>query len=107
MLTLIVTSNFIWNIEITGNNEIKTEEIQNILDENNFKIGKCKIGINTKEIIEQIRLKRADVAWAGIEIKGTNAIVKIAEADLKPEIIPEDEYCNLVAKKDGMITSRL
>lgn len=106
-LTLIIAtyilSNFIWNIEITGNQSIKQEEIMKILDKNDFKIGKSKIGINTKEIIDKIRLEREDIAWIGIEIQGTNAIVKIVEADLKPDIIQEDEYCNIVATKDAMI----
>lgn len=101
--TIITLSNFIWNIEIVGNEEISKEEIQTILENNNFKIGKCKIGVNLKEIVEQIRMQREDIAWAGIEIKGTNAIVKIVEASLKPEIIQEDDYCNLVATKDGII----
>ena len=103
VITTIILSNFIWNIEITGNENISLEEISKVLQENNFKVGTSKIGLNTKNIIEQIRLDREDVAWVGIEIKGTNAIVKIVEADLKPEIIPEDEYCNLIATKDGMI----
>ena len=103
IITIIILSNFIWNIEITGNENIPTEEILAILQENNFKTGTSKIGLNTKSIVEQIRLNRQDVAWVGIEVKGTNAIVKIVEADLKPDIIPEDEYCNIIATKDGMI----
>lgn len=39
-----------------------------------------------------------------MEIKGTNLIIKIAEADSKPDIIDENEYCNIVASKDGIIT---
>src|SRR5699024_1077859 len=45
-----------------------------------------------------------DVAWVGIDIKGTNAVVEIVEADEKPEIINEEEYCNLVASRDGIIS---
>ena len=104
ILSIIILSNFIWNIEITGNENISSKEIQKLLEENNFKIGKCKIGLTTKELIQQIRLERSDIAWIGIEIEGTNATVKIVEADLKPDIIAEDEYCNLIATKDGMIT---
>lgn len=62
-----------------------------------------KFDLNTKETINKIRLERNDLAWIGIEIQGTNAIVKIVEADMKPEIIQEDEYCNIVATKDAMI----
>lgn len=100
----IALSNFIWNIEITGTDKIDPQEIKQLLEENDFKLGKMKASINTKQVIDQIRLQRADIAWVGIEISGTNATVKIVEADLKPDIIPEEEYCNLIATKEGMIT---
>ena len=50
-----------------------------------------------------MRLDRKDIAWIGIDLKGTNAIVKVIEADEKPEIINEDEYCNIVSDKEAMI----
>lgn len=103
ILICIAMSNFIWNIDITGNDKIPKEEILQAM-EKDLKIGTCKIGLKTKQIVENIRMQREDIAWIGIEIKGTNAIVKIVEADLKPEIIKEDEYCNLIATKEGMIT---
>lgn len=103
LFTTISLSNFIWNIEITGNNTIPSEEILQSLAESNFKIGTSKLNLNTKTVVDKIRLQRDDLAWIGIEIKGTNAIVKVVEADLKPEIIQEDEYCNIVATKDAMI----
>lgn len=101
--TIVTLSKFIWNIEITGNETIPTGEIMQILEKNDFKPGKCVIGLRTKSIIDSIRLERNDIAWVGIEINGTNAVVKIVEADLKPEIIEEDEYCNIVATNDAMI----
>ncbi len=103
IFAVITLSNFIWNIEVTGNDKISSEEILRDLEENNFKIGTTKINLNTKRIIDKVRLKRDDLAWMGIEIKGTNAIVKVVEADLKPDIIQEQEYCNIVATKDAMI----
>lgn len=103
IIGICILSNFIWNIEIAGTDKIPKEEIQQLLYENNFKPGKCKIGLSTKEIINQIRLQRDDIAWVGIEIRGTNAIIKVVEADLKPDIIPEEEFCNIVATKDAMI----
>ena len=51
-----------------------------------------------------IRLKREDIAWIGINLKGTNAIVEVVEAKSKPNIINEDELCNIVATKEGIIT---
>lgn len=103
IIAVITLSNFVWNIEVIGNNKISAEEIIKDLADDNFKVGTSKTNLNTKNIIDKIRLKRSDLAWMGIEIKGTNAIVKIVEADLKPDIIKEEEYCNIVATKDAMI----
>lgn len=103
IIAVIALSNFVWNIEVIGNNKISAEEIIKDLADDNFKVGTSKTNLNTKNIIDKIRLKRSDLAWIGIEIKGTNAIVKIVEADLKPDIIKEEEYCNIVATKDAMI----
>ena len=40
----------------------------------------------------------------GINIKGTNVIVEIKEAKKTPNILNENEYCNIVANKTGVIT---
>ena len=103
LLGIWLLSNFVWNIQIEGNVSITTEELQALVEQEGLKIGKWKGQIETKQIINQMRLKRDDLAWVGIEIKGTNAIVKVVEADQKPEIINEEEYCNIIAEKDGVI----
>ena len=104
MVVIVLSlSNFVWNIDIRGNNTISNKELIETLKQEGLKIGVLKSKINTKEIINKMRLNRNDLAWIGIELKGTNAIVKIVEADKKPEIIPEDEYCNIVATKPAMI----
>ena len=51
-----------------------------------------------------MRLKDDRIAWIGIKIEGTNAKVSIVEATEKPNIIDENEFCNIVADKEGIIT---
>ena len=105
-ITLIIfgLSNFVWNIEITGENNISKEELLNELNQYGLKTGILKTKVNTKEIINNIRLNRDDIAWIGMKIKGTNIIVEVVEADKKPEIVNENEYCNIVSDKEGVIT---
>ncbi|MGN1310431.1 MAG: sporulation protein YqfD [Clostridia bacterium] len=103
-LGLIVTSNFIWNINITGNTQISTEEIVKALEEEGLKLGTYKGNLDTTNIIQNIRLKRDDIAWMGITIKGTNAEIQIKETTKAPSIVDKDEYCNIIADKEGMIT---
>ena len=104
LLIISLSSLFIWNVDILIENNEKIENIREDLDDSGLKIGMLKSKINTKEIINKIRLERDDIAWMGIELKGTNAIVKIVKADKKPEIINEDEYCNVISNKSGIIT---
>ena len=99
-----IISNFIWNIEIQEEEPNNTEELYKDIVEAGLNIGTLKSKINSKEIINKVRLKRKDIAWMGIELKGTNAIVKIVKADAKPEIINDTEYCNIVSDKIGVIT---
>lgn len=101
--TIIYLSNFVWNVEIKGTNSINESEIINIINEEGLVIGKLKSKIDTKNIINKIRLQREDVAWVGIDINGTNATVNIVEADKKPNIIDENEYCNIISDKDACI----
>lgn len=104
ILSIIISSNYIWNIEVTGNINISSEEIIKSLEETGLSIGSSKNDIDTNSVISKIRLNRDDIAWIGITVKGTNAIVKIKEVDKAPKIINEDEYCDIVADKTGMIT---
>lgn len=103
-ITIGIISNFIWNIEIQEEELNNTEELYKDIVEAGLNIGTLKSKINSKEIINKVRLKRKDIAWMGIELKGTNAIVKIVKADAKPEIIDDTEYCNIVSDKTGVIT---
>ena len=104
IFSILFSSNFVWNIEIREEENNKVENIMEDVNKAGLKIGESKSSIDVKEIINKVRLNRNDIAWMGIELKGTNAIVKIVKATEKPEIVPEDEYCNIVSDKDGIIT---
>lgn len=101
---LIITSNFVWNIEVTGNSNISEEEIISELNKDGLKIGTNKSKIDINQIINKIRLDRDDIAWIGISMKGTNVIVELKETDKAPEVIDENDYCKIVSNKSAMIT---
>lgn len=101
VIALIFTlSRFIWNIDISGTEKIDKNELMEKVKEYGLKIGTFKGKIDTESIINRIRMEREDLAWIGIEIKGTNAIVKVVEAKEKPDIIDENTFTNIVADKD-------
>ena len=104
VLAILISSRFIWNIEVIGADNISPEEIISELGEEGVLIGKTKSSIDSKKVINNIRLKRDDIAWMSLDMKGTNIIVTIVEAEKKPDIIDKNEYCNIVAKEKGIIT---
>lgn len=95
---------FVWNVDIIEENNQELVDIRSDIEEAGLKNGVLKQKVKTKEIINKLRLKRNDIAWIGIEMKGTNAIVKLVKADNKPDIIDTNEYCNVVSDKTGVIT---
>ncbi len=101
---ITIISNFVWNIDVLGNENISKDEILRALKEEGLKTGAYKGNLDTTKIINSIRLKRNDIAWIGITIEGTNAEVEIKETITAPDVIDKDEYCNIVAEKEGMIT---
>ena len=98
------SSQYVWNIDIVVEDNLALENIEQDIDELGIKKGMKKSQLNTAEVINELRLKRNDISWLGIDIKGTNIIIKAVKADEKPEIIDDTDYCNIVARKDGIIT---
>ena len=103
ILMIVGLSKFIWNIEVTGNEKIDTGEIIEEIKKNGIRVGMLKNKINVDNLINNVRINRNDIAWIGVEIKGTNLLIKVVEADEKPEITDEYDYCNIVADKDGVV----
>ena len=104
LIIIIFSTNFVWNIDIISDGEISREEIMSVLNDNGLTLGKPKNKLNTKNIIDSIRLQRSDIAWIGIKLDGTNAIVEVVSSSKKPDIINQEDYCNIVSDKEGIIT---
>ena len=99
-----ISTKYVWNINIQIDSNMEMIGIEEDVKEAGLNVGMKKEKINVQEIANKIRLKRNDIAWMGIELKGTNAIVKLVKAESKPDIVDEEDYCNIVSDKVGVIT---
>lgn len=104
IISLQIYNSYIWKIDIIGDFNIPIEEIKNQLKEENLKLYAKKKNINIDQLKINMALKRNDLAWIGVTISGTKATVEIVQ-----KVMPEIEEfagkpCNVVAKKDGIIT---
>ena len=104
ILLIGISTNFIWNISIVVDGSEQLENIENDILEAGIRVGMKKSEVNIQETINKIRFKRNDISWMGIEIKGTNVIVKVVKSAEAPEVIDEKDYSNIIATKSATIT---
>ena len=101
---IYTSSKYVWNIEVQVEDNLQIEQIEEDLADLGLKKGVLKSKIETEKLINELRLKRNDISWIGIDLKGTNVIVKAVKSDEKPDLLDNSDYCNIVAKKTGIIT---
>ena len=105
---MFFSSNFIWTIEISGDNAQISQQIANALDIAGVKIGVYKPSLLDGEQIKSIILNNTDnVVWAWMYVKGTKAEVKYKEGIQAPVLIDKSKPCDIVSKKDALIKSVL
>lgn len=101
---IVFFTSMIWEIEIKGCSGHVAEQIMEVLEERNIGKGSFKIGLNPGRIAADILLNVENVAWAGVEIRGVKMTISVQNIIPKPEVVDQDQYCNLVAERDGLIT---
>ncbi len=101
---IYTSSKYVWNIEVQVEDNLQIEQIEEDLADLGLRKGVLKSKIEKEKLINELRLKRNDISWIGIDLKGTNVIIKAVKADEKPDLLDNSDYCNIVAKKSGIIT---
>lgn len=104
--TLYILSSFIWFIEISGNEKVKTEDILHFLSTRGVKVGAPVDGFSKDMVEEQMLVQLPKLAWAGIQVRGSGVIVEVSEKTLIPADL-ENEAADLFAAHDGRIEELL
>jgi similar to stage IV sporulation protein len=105
VLAVYFLSCFIWLIDVKGVNRIAREELIAFCGQQGLQIGSFKYKIDNKKVKTDIMNHFRDISWIDISIKGTRANIQIVETIPKPAILDKSTPCNIVASKDGLITS--
>ena len=100
---ITITNMFIWEVKIIGDFSIPIEEVKELLEEENIKVGVFKKDINIESAKLNIILKRDDIAWIGINKKGNKVIVEIVPKVLAEEDLYKDTVGNVIADKAGIV----
>ncbi len=100
---IFLSQQFIWDIEIVGNEKITSSELCGILKKYDFSVGSYIPSINTDKIENKILIDTENISWISINIMGTVAEVQIRERALAEKFEGVTKPANLVATKAGVV----
>lgn len=103
LIILMSTSQFVTDVYITAPEGIDKTALKKELYIQGVKPGVYKKSIDRKEIRDHIMLKFNDVAYLSINVKGTNIFVTVTKKAETLKSVEQSNYCNIIAKKDGII----
>ena len=98
---LIFLQSFVWQIYVTGNEEISENKIINACSKLGIGIGTPINKINTSKSKEELLLNVEGIAWGSLNIEGCRLTINISEN--KNEVAQKNIPSNLYAKTDGVI----
>ena len=96
---------FVWLIDVKGNTRIGTDQLLAFCAGEGLHIGAFKYKIDNKQLKTDLMNKFHDISWMDIHISGTRAVIQLTETIPAPQLINKTTPCNIVAAKDGLITS--
>ncbi len=102
-----VSGNFVWQIEISGNYQITTEQLSDYLEEQQIHIGMLKKQLDIEALEKDIRIAFPEIIWSSGKIDGTTFLLAVKEGNGLEVVLTEEvkEQYDLVAHTDGEIES--
>ncbi|WP_337399953.1 sporulation protein YqfD [Congzhengia sp.] len=105
ILFVVMANQFVWDIEVRGNETVKAADILAVLEEEGLKCGVLKSKIDQRTLKNKTMLKIPALSWLWVDKHGSKIIVDVRERVPVPEIFNPDDYCNIIAAKDAVIDS--
>lgn len=100
---VIFMQNFIWRIDVVGNESVTTEQILDFLDDYGLFEGSYIPRLNTDKIQNRVLIDSDKISWISININGNVASVEVREISDAQQDVDVDTPANLVASKSGQI----
>lgn len=104
MLMMVLGSTHIWAFQVTGNDTVPTETILRTLEKYGVALG-ARSRIRQEELRNHVLLELPDVVWLTVNMRGCTAHVQVVERQRPPHLYTDGEITNVVAARDGLVTS--
>lgn len=105
----ILSSFYIWDIELNGNYQITEDVFESFLKENAVRVGMRIDSLDIEELEKQIRRTFPQITWASAKLSGTKLLIDIKENDApilveKPAVTPGTD---LITEYDGTVVAMI
>jgi len=108
ILIFIYSFNFVWQIEIYGNEKVSSHELNEFLLNQNITTGMKKESIDCSNLEYLLRQEFTELGWVSVSIHKTKLSIQVKESLYKEqESLPTESgiQYDFVANKDGVINS--
>lgn len=98
-----VSGQFVWSIQVNGNQTVSDDAIMQSLEEMGLHRGSWKKSLDVQKMAIRLRQEYHQVGWAAVNLVGSVAEVEISERSEGEEAVQDTEPCNVVAERSGQI----
>lgn len=103
VILIVVMQNFVWTLDIEGNDRNSTERVYYVLQELGLRPGAFIPSLDIREIENRAVLELEHISWFTINNYGSRIVVEMKETTDPPEIIDQDAAANVIASKAGVV----
>jgi len=98
-------SAFVSGVDISGNEIVETEIIEEHLSEFGIHIGRRVGSIDARRVENRMMTAIPELSWIAVNIQGSMVFVEVQERNTIPPRIPSNVPTNIVAARSGLIES--
>lgn len=102
-LGLFLSSFFIWDFRVEGNETVPSEEILRALEKNGVHLGTFGVALDGEELRNHILLDIPELSWISVNVSGCRASVQVRERRPVPELWDKRAHQNVVARRPGLV----
>ena len=102
-LLLAFLSGRVWEVRVTGNRRVGSEEILDVMEELGVTPGTPLRRLDLKAAEREAQNRLPQLSWIAVNVSGCKVLVEVREIIETPKMTDERDYANIVASRDGVI----
>ena len=103
LAALLLSSLFIWEIELVGGEGLSRGELLRALEESGVAPGVFWPGLDGDAVRAKMLARVPELAWMSVNVRGSKARVLLLPRGDKPEIYREEDAADIVASRSGVV----